>query len=210
MYRSAWLRVRGGRNPYDHLTFIGTLDMPKLPEFSDPEPSVCSLNKFLSEDVYNELRSLAGDFVNPRQNRANAEASVKKIDKEPCYLYKEHKCFPRAIEIVADRFSEALTASFFSVQETVESIDWTKSSGYVETVAGFKKKMSMLIAGYLVDVFDISFVEEDVCMIWKACCKENEWLERSDHLIKKKIRTFIVEPLVLLFHHKRLYAQIQF
>jgi hypothetical protein len=114
--------------------------------------------------------------------------------------------FLGALKIVDEKFSDILRSSFFNIEETIKSIDWSKAPGFIETKSGFRKKYDLLMNGYISEFFCFPEVINEI-PIWKASGKEDEWLTVEEYMEEFKQRTFIIEPICLLFHHKRIYGR---
>ena len=83
-------------------------------------------------------------------------------------------------------------------------MDLSKAPGFFLTWRGFRKKEDAIAAGILSELNSLDLLKETP--IWKVSGK-GEIKETHEYLNEYKQRTFIIEPLEMLYHDKRIFGK---
>jgi hypothetical protein len=198
-----WERIHPGLDTYEFLDYIGRFPVQPLPIQARYEPMDGKYISFIEPNVLARLQGLSGDYVYSRSDYKHNDASVRKMDRAPCYDFEKCPNFYLAFAYVSDMFRECLKVRHMTPQEVLETSELDKAAGFFFSQKGFKKKADVVRAGYMSRMFDPQLTS--FRPLWKAVGKE-EYRLREHYLLQDKQRTFIVEPFELYFHHKRIFG----
>lgn len=204
IYDDFWGRLRHDKpNTFEFLSYLGYIPLMPIPLYPRAEPSFGSLVTYLSEFHLNYFQSVKGDYVYSWPTQKTLDVSVRKMDRKVATQFRSDVNHYRALQFVEDMFKECLNTRHMTIEEVVKDINWTKAAGPALAMSGYKKKSDVLSSGYLSSLLDESVMR--VKPVWKAVGKE-EYRTREDYFQNFKQRTFIIEPLELLIHRKRLFG----
>lgn len=193
-----------GVNTYNCFVYLGHLPAPPLPEYVNPFWGDGYLYKTKVPETHKQWFSKnAGDFCYTQSTRPHLDRSVRKMDAPVCYKFEDDPLFPRVLEFLSNKWSQPLEVGSMSPGEILDSMDLDKAPGYLETWRGFRKKSDCLRSGLLSEYQDLQMLEE--IPLWKVSGK-NELKETEKYIGELKQRTFIIEPLSMLWHDKRIFG----
>ena len=198
-----WKTLKPSPSQYNHFKLIGRFNLPE--NYGDPDFELKSglLIKLLSKDLFEEINGLTGDYVVTRPTRDHLDISVRKMDLAPCYDFLNHWCYPIALQYWDHMWSDAMSVDEMSPTEIMNSMKMEKSPGFLLTQNGFRTKGDYLGRGGFFQILDPAIMDE--IPLWKAVGKV-EKKHRSLYVGESKMRTFIIEPTELVYHHKRVYG----
>lgn len=173
------------RNTYDHFKYLGYFKVMDQPSFVDYEMKPGNLVCYMSQPLFEEIDSWAADLVVTRSTFETLDLSVRKMDRLPTYTYLECVHYPDVLRKFHDMWSDILTVEHLSLEETIHSIDWDKSPGFIPVRSGFRFKRDWFLSGHLPEIFEPELLTE--VSLWSASGKVENKL-RLKYVDKKKQR----------------------
>jgi hypothetical protein len=190
---------------YKYVQLIGKMPVKDTnPIDPDCELKDTEFLAYIPEEHQSFFREHYKDLVMTKSTTELLDISVRKMDQEPCLNPKETPFYSLARDVWARKWTPILTTELLGPTAALDSMDLTKAPGVVITMNGYKTKHDYFAAGGLSHILDPSIMKERV--YWKAAGKLEKRL-RSVYYGQKKMRTFIIEPTELLYHHKRIYGK---
>ncbi len=203
MVSSVLKMLKPGVNTYDYFNYKGRFGVMSFPKVVNVEaPLVSFIDRFENPEWYLER---AYDLIVAKNTVETLDVSVRKMDNQVVRLYQQCPLFRPAVEFVKSKFEVALTQPGMNISEAFQSMDMNKAAGFVLKQNGYKKKYQVVSSGIYQDFLKPDIMKE--IPYWSACGKEREFLYRTDFVLNKKQRTFIIEPFELLLHHKLIYGK---
>lgn len=201
--KKLWGSLLPSNNTYEHFEHLGRFNVQPLPEFVNPTMALGDLFNRIDNQDREKILAMSGDYVFSRSTKTTLDISCRKMDIQVCKDYLHCPFYSQAVALTIEKYKDALSVTHMTFEEVMLDLDLTKAPGYFETWRGFRSKLDCVRAGVIHEYADISITNE--VPIWKVSGKEEIKL-RSDYMIKRKQRTFIIEPFNLLYHHKRIYG----
>jgi len=191
-------------NKYDVLVCLGNFPIERnLPLFPDIELDVGILPLLLTDDIYEQINDLKGDFVVTKDTARLLDISVRKMDKPPVYEFENDLYFKDALRIWDVNWAPALLQDHMSPTEVLETMKMDKSAGFILAQNGFKKKGDYFSVGGLMHILHPSIMNEKD--LWKAAGKL-EKRPRHKYVDDESLRTFIIESPQQGYHQKRIFG----
>jgi hypothetical protein len=183
---------------YEHLKYCGRAHgVGNVPATSKPTRIPTVLKRILPQ-MWDHLSAKAGEFYANNPDRPRVLLSEMKLDVP--FVHTPRKAEYRlALEIVDEMLEAALTHSILTHEETLNLILQMKGPGYPWRYFGYKTRAELLNDPAFMEVLQ-GFPE----CFWTITPKRE--LEKLEVIIgEKKIRTFIIPPLQLLYWQLRYY-----
>jgi len=194
-----------GRNTYAHFEYLGRLPSPPIPDYVNP---YLGEGYLFSNKVPDHLKQWfqqeSGDFCYTYSTKATLDKSVRKMDLPACYDFRDDPLYPRVFQFLRDKWADPMRVGRMSPSEILDDMDLTKAPGYFSTWRGFRTKLDCVVGGLIHEWEDRQMLGE--IPIWKVTGK-NELKETDLYVGELKQRTFIIEPIEMLWHDKRLFGK---
>lgn len=198
-----WAGLSGGCNTYNYFQYRGRLGAPPIPEYVNPflRDGYCFSKLTLSEQGW--FIQQMGDYCYTFSTRKTLDVSVRKMDHLPCVDFLQDVNFGDVHQYLKFKWREPLVVSEMTPNEILEDFDLNKAPGYFETWRGYRTKADCIVAGLLDEFTSDSLLLETP--IWKVTGK-NEIKETELYVGEFKQRTFIIEPMSMLWQDKRVFG----
>jgi len=203
MIEKVFSTLQEGYNSYKCFEYCGRFTVKPIKDDFNYEMPKGFASKYVSTHNSELLEKWADDMVITKSTFETLDISVRKMDNFPLYDFTDDSEYLKACTILKDRYLEGLLCPILTLDETIVSIDRTKACGFIENQCGYRSKGDWIDAGYISEMWHDDVLKE--IPLWKVAGKiESE--NRVTYLEDHKQRTFIIEPIGLYFHHKRIYG----
>lgn len=206
-YFFMWDRLQPAEGDFDHLTCVGFLP------YTENLPFIRSTRKrhpdplFFKSDlaIKDILSSKAGPYYCVSGDVNSVDLSFRKMDVSvDRSLYRSYPFYEEALDLV-DRMLKPCFSLYreLSSEEVVLSLNLSAASGLPWGAVGLPKKRDFFRS----DLASHWLFREDFCdqkFLWKVVPKI-EWYHKDD-IDKGKVRTFIIPPVDLVYHGKRVFG----
>lgn len=192
-----------GINTYKHFTYLGRFPIKPIIDDCNYEMPKNEYISCVSKELLEQFELMAGDYVISKSTRKHLDISVRKADVKPIYDFEKHEFWRRSFDYVCEMNREVLTVCSLTLDEVYNSIDLTKSAGFISGLSGFKTKDMWFKAGFFPQIFDSDVIYE--MPIYKYIGKVEPRL-REHYVDLDKQRTMSVQPPELLLHTKRIFG----
>lgn len=205
MIEQVWSTLQPGVNTYKNFTYLGRFPVEPIVDDFNIEMQRGSFFGILSEETVKLIEGWAGDLVVTKSTFRSLDISVRKMDEKPCYDFLDCPYWEQAKKQLYKDYGPKLIldGQSLTIDETIGSMDMSKAVGFIEGKAGYRKKSQWFAAGHLGEIFDDDVLAE--IPVWKVVGKV-ETRPRKVYVLEEKQRTFVIEPVVPLFHRKRIYG----
>lgn len=187
------------------MTVIGVFPWVKLSNPGSIELKPSKLLQQMDSELEMFFQVNSEDMVLTQSTIQTIDASIRKMDRQPCYDFENDKYYEVVISSFKNLWKDVLTTTHLSYSEILETIDFARSSGFVISQSGYKSKQDYVKAGGLSQLMLMKQPPKQP-PLWKVAGKI-EKKKRSDYIGNNKQRTFIIEPFETLFHRKRIFGR---
>jgi len=194
-----------GTNTYEFFNYLGKLPSPPKPLFVNPylEKGYLYETK-VPEDMKIWFDENAGDYCYTYDTKRTLDVSVRKMDKAVCRNYLDHPLWPACVSLLHKKWGPQLAVSQMTPSEIIQDMDLTKAPGWLETHRGFRTKGDCILGGLIDEFMDSTILKE--IPLWKVSGK-NEIKETAVYVGEMKQRTFIIEPMSMLWQDKKIFGR---
>jgi hypothetical protein len=203
MRAKVFATLSSGNNTYEYFEYLGRFPAQLEPSQVEYELGKSIAHAYCDPSELELFKLTAGDFVISKSTRETLDISVRKMDRRPIYAFRDCPFFDKAVNVLQTMFEDALEQPVLSHDEVLATMDMTKAVGFVETRCGYRAKRTYFDHGHASELLEPELLEETP--VWKVSGKV-EKLTRKEYVLDQKQRTFIIEPVELLYHHKRIFG----